>query len=101
VLDPACKLSSLAEQRLRVGTPVSAGWNQVDKLERVRARGVDVKYTITGDLSDVSIVHRGAVPGAEVTSIIRHPRPRAAPQPTRKRKPQSLFRDFGEIVAVR
>jgi hypothetical protein len=72
-LDERSTWSGVAEDRLRIGCPISVGYTPTVEAD---VRGDGIKRMLCGLLDEVSIVDVGAVPGAEV--VYKWPAPKQA-----------------------
>ena len=77
-LDERSSWSGVAEDRLKVGTPISVAYTTTAQGDWMRD---GIRRMVCGELHEVSIVPRAAIPGAEVILKVPAPKPKPASKP--------------------
>jgi len=93
-VDPQLTHSCVAQDRLRVGTPVSAHWIST----HLGPTGLleNVEYAAIAELKEISVVREGLVDGAAITHILNYPSVARTAQS--QAEPRILRRQTGELL---
>jgi hypothetical protein len=113
-LNQRASWSGVAEDRLEIGTPVSLAWEPNAMGDFL---GDGIKRMVCAELHEVSIVDRGAIPGAEIIrkialpqkSRVLSPSPQVRPTTSNRVEPAGevihggpvIRRNIGQVLRVR